>query len=98
LGGTGHLFPEKDRSGILKRFRAALHLLNPMYELRSPRRGALTAMAERGATADTLMSFSGHTNQRMLLRYLGWGCTSRPLVWRRRRRFGRGVGSPPLEA
>jgi hypothetical protein len=30
-------------------------------------------MAETGVVAETLMHFSGHTNLRMLLRYLGWG-------------------------
>ena len=48
-------------------------LADPTMEARSVRRGALQLLAAAEVPLPTLMLFSGHTNQRTLLRYLNWG-------------------------
>ena len=53
--------------------RTAMRQHSPLYEMRSPRRGALCHMAKRGVCLETLKNFSGHTSDRTLLRYLHWG-------------------------
>ena len=40
---------------------------------RSVRRGSLQAMAQAGVPLELLMRFSGHTQEKTLLRYLNWG-------------------------
>jgi hypothetical protein len=65
---TGSLFTIKPAQ-MLETFR--LH--DPTMEARSVRRGSLQAMAHNGVALDTLILFSGHTNEKTLLRYLGWG-------------------------
>ena len=42
-------------------------------EARSVRRGSLQTMALAGVPLETLILYSGHTNEKTLLRYLGWG-------------------------
>jgi hypothetical protein len=53
--------------------RAALKSLNPQHDLRSLRRGSLTAMAKQGVDLETLLTYSGHRTVDMLLRYLQRG-------------------------
>jgi hypothetical protein len=53
--------------------RTSMRTCDSTYEMRSPRRGALCCMAEAGVDLKTLRTFSGHTSNRMILRYLGWG-------------------------
>jgi hypothetical protein len=53
--------------------RTALRRVSPVLECRSLRRGALETMALAGTPTETLLIFSGHTTERMLLVYLGWG-------------------------
>jgi len=52
---------------------AGVRLAGEQYECRSLRRGALQTMARQGASAATLMHFSGHSTVAMLKRYLGFG-------------------------
>lgn len=70
---SSHLFDAADHARLKADVRTALRTLNPQYEQRSLRRGSLTALAEAGASSHVLMHFSGHTNERTLLRYLNWG-------------------------
>ncbi|MDP3378918.1 MAG: site-specific integrase, partial [Brevundimonas sp.] len=42
-------------------------------EAKSIRRGSLQTMAAHGVPLATLMNYSGHTNEKTLLRYLNWG-------------------------
>jgi hypothetical protein len=70
------LFPcdsPEDRKKLLKDLVGALRLVNPTFESRSIRRGALQHMARAGAPATVLMSFSGHGTVAMLKTYLGFG-------------------------
>lgn len=62
-------FPEKTRAKLLKRAKE----VNPKIECRSFRRGSLQTMAMANVDVETLLHFSGHTNLKMLLRYLNWG-------------------------
>jgi integrase len=64
------LFPT---GGLNKEVRAALRRVDPLLECRSLRRGALQTMALAGVPANVLMEYSGHTTERMLRVYLGWG-------------------------
>jgi integrase len=64
------LFPEK---GLNVETRTALRRVDPRLECRSLRRGALSAMAEAGVPSSVLLEYSGHTSERMLRVYLGWG-------------------------
>lgn len=57
----------------LKQVREELRALNPDFDLRSLRRGALTALAAAGHDDDTLLQFSQHLNVKNLYRYLLWG-------------------------
>jgi hypothetical protein len=65
------LFPQDTTFGAL--IKNALRRAHPALECRSLRRGALQAMAKAGVDTPTLLAFSGHTTERMLLVYLGWG-------------------------
>jgi hypothetical protein len=47
--------------------------IDPKIQARSMRRGALQTLALSGAKMETLLCFSGHRNEKMLLRYLDWG-------------------------
>ena len=60
----------QDRNACLLR---ALRVAHPNLSMRAMRRGSLQAMALAGATAETLMSFSGHSQEKTLKRYLDWG-------------------------
>jgi hypothetical protein len=62
-----------DYATICEVVRGAMRKHDPTYEMRSPRRGALCCLAEAGESLKTLRMFSGHTSDRMILRYLGWG-------------------------
>ena len=50
-----------------------IRLVDPALEARSVRRGALQAMAAAGVPLELLMRYSGHTQEKTLLRYLNWG-------------------------
>ena len=54
---------------MLETFR----LSDRRMEARSVRRGSLQTMSRAGVPLETLMRYSGHTNERTLMRYLGWG-------------------------
>lgn len=71
--GVQWLFPTKNRPRCTDRIRAELRKENPAWDLRSLRRGALCTMARDGVPLDTLITFSGHKNTPMLLRYLRYG-------------------------
>ena len=51
----------------------ALRRVDPQYECRSIRRGALQTLAASGVTTKVMLLISGHTSERTLLRYLNWG-------------------------
>lgn len=53
-----------------------LSLIDDRLELRSVRRGGLQHMANAGYPMETLLLFSKHRDQSMLLRYLNWGAES----------------------
>jgi integrase len=57
---------------MLQTFRLA----DRTMEARSVRRGSLQTMAHAKVPLDTLMLYSGHTNEKTLLRYLGWGSSA----------------------
>jgi hypothetical protein len=63
----------EDRKRLLKDLVGALRLVNPTFESRSIRRGALQHMARTGTPASVLMSFSGHGTVAMLKTCLGFG-------------------------
>ena len=52
---------------------STFRLCDPRMEARSVRRGSLQTMALAGVPLETLILYSGHTNEKTLLRYLGWG-------------------------
>jgi hypothetical protein len=56
-----------------QRMRLALRSANPELNTRAIRRGALQTMAMNGVPTKTLMTFSGHTNEETLKRYLNYG-------------------------
>ncbi len=61
--------------------RDALRQHNPLAEQKSVRRSALQRLATvPGITTHDLLHFSGHTNEKMLLRYLGWGAQAPALA------------------
>lgn len=62
-------FPDVTGSQI----KLALRTAAPQLEQRSVRRGALQLLASLGMPHSTLMLFSGHCSEKMLLRYLGYG-------------------------
>eukprot|EP00760_Papus_ankaliazontas_P009983 PhM_4_TR14170/c6_g3_i3/m.47363 len=68
-----HLFPNNMHSRLRSTLRTAMRKYNARYELRSPRRGALCHMADRGCPMKLLLQFSGHKRKETLLRYLNWG-------------------------
>jgi integrase len=71
---TDALFPFSGPNAVLAdAVRRALQRVNPFLGSRELRRGSLQTMALAGTPPDQLMTFSGHTSQRTLLRYLDWG-------------------------
>ena len=82
LGPDEYLIPQRpglNWTARMPRMLAAVRRIDPSLSLRSLRRGSLQAMAMAGVSVDTLLTYSGHTTQRMLMRYLDWS-----------RQFGRG--------
>ena len=63
------LFPRHLTGSSLKN---ALRTVDATLEQRSIRRGALQTMAQNGASEETLMRYSGHTQVATLRRYLNW--------------------------
>jgi hypothetical protein len=57
----------------LDKLRIALKVEDSSHDLRSLRRGALQTLAKSGTDVPTLLHFSGHTSEKSLMRYLGWG-------------------------
>jgi hypothetical protein len=57
----------------LDKLRTALKVEDNSHDLRSLRRGALQTLAKSGTDVPTLLHFSGHTSEKSLMRYLGWG-------------------------
>jgi hypothetical protein len=72
LGEEFLVHPSLERAVVVE-LRAGLHRLNPKHDLRSLRRGSLTAMAQQGVDLETLLTYSGHRTVDMLLRYLQRG-------------------------
>ncbi len=64
--------PSRERA-LVTELRAGLQRLDPRHDLRSLRRGSLTAMAKNGVDLETLLTYSGHRTVEMLLRYLQRG-------------------------
>ena len=57
-----------------QQIKESLRKVDAQLEQRSIRRGALQTLAAiPGVTTEQLLLFSGHTTERMLLRYLNWG-------------------------
>ena len=69
---SSRLFPSIRPVDMLKPYRA----VDPTLEARSVRRGSLQTLAEQGVPLDLLLRFSGHTNEKTLMRYLGWGTSA----------------------
>ena len=67
------LFSEDFWKLAMKSLSEALKSVHKTADIRCIRRGALCAMAETGVDLETLLTFSGHTNVQMLLRYLKQG-------------------------
>ncbi len=65
------LFPQSKSFGAL--IKIALRRANPALECRSLRRGSLQAMSRAGVPTADMLIYSGHTSEKMLLVYLGWG-------------------------
>jgi integrase len=63
------IFPNITSSSMLPLYRT----VDNAMEAKSVRRGSLQTMAANGVPHDTLQRYSGHTKERTLLRYLGWG-------------------------
>jgi hypothetical protein len=61
------------RTASVKDILIALRRIDPSYENRSLRRGALQSLANSGTSEEVLLLFSGHTNVITLRRYLQWG-------------------------
>ena len=77
-GATGGwLFPSKselDRKRWGIALREELRQIDPTLEQRSFRRGAIQCLAQDPKVTDeTIIRFTGHTNMKMLMRYLNWG-------------------------
>ena len=59
--------------GFVQRIREALHTVNPKLTILSIRRGGLQAMAQKGASIETILHHSRHVSTDTLMRYLEWG-------------------------
>jgi hypothetical protein len=74
---SAHLFTratERDWGKLSSAITRALRTAGPKFGQRALRRGALqTIAADPQVSLETLRTFSGHTNDEMLLRYLNWG-------------------------
>jgi hypothetical protein len=64
---------EELKNSDVEKTLSALRMVDRNLENRSLRRGALQTLAESGASEQTLMEFSGHTQVATLRRYLQWG-------------------------
>ena len=76
LQREGWLWPaesQEARSANGLKVTRHLRTVDAQLEQRSIRRGALQAMAAAGVPEKRLLTFSGHTNVPMLLRYLDFG-------------------------
>jgi integrase len=67
---------EAERTQCLHVIRDMINSVADELELRSIRRGGLTHMAEAGTPIPTILLFSKHADEKMLMRYLGWGRAS----------------------
>ena len=66
----------RSNNDVQQQLLAALRSANPLLEQKSMRRGSLQQLAAQGYDARTLMHFSGHTQEKTLMRYLNWGARS----------------------
>jgi integrase len=90
-----HLFTTDITGASLK---MALRRGNPENEQRSVRRGALQALAKApGMTLQALMAYSGHTQERTLLRYLNWGTKADFLAVQERTAAGSALTTLPAQ-
>lgn len=64
---------DEERSQIGETIRDMLTSVNDRLELRSIRRGGLQRMAGSGVPISTVLHFSRHADEQMLMRYLSWG-------------------------
>jgi integrase len=71
--GCEWLVPIAHKRRTMNKIRAGLRTINPRWDLRSLRRGALCTLARNDTPLDTVLTFSGHKNMPMLLRYLRHG-------------------------
>jgi len=67
---------EAERAKVLNVIKDLLFSVNDNLELRSIRRGGLHLMAQNGHPLTTILNFSRHADQDMLMRYLDWGKVS----------------------
>jgi hypothetical protein len=65
-----------ERDNLARSCRTLLAAVSDDLEMRSPRRGGLQRMASSGIPLETIIKFSHHASQQMLMRYLDWGRTS----------------------
>jgi hypothetical protein len=65
--------PPDGRAAALRSILTALKGVDQALGLLSIRRGGLQALAQAGATQETLLHHSRHTTAALLNRYLGWG-------------------------
>jgi len=76
-GGTANeqkwFVPLSQKHAIMKELGTALRSENPEWGLRALRRGALSTLARNGVPLSVIILFSGHTNEKMLSRYLRYG-------------------------
>lgn len=64
---------DEERSQVGETIRDMLTSINEQLELRSIRRGGLQRMAGQGIPLTTVIQFSRHADEKMLMRYLSWG-------------------------
>jgi len=64
---------DEERERVLDEIRSMLNAVNDNLELRSIRRGGLHLMGTSGHSLETILNFSRHADQKMLMRYLNWG-------------------------
>jgi integrase len=67
------LSPDQSPKVRMAAMTETLRAINPELTLRAMRRGSLQALARAATPLDELLTFSGHTSEKTLKRYLDWG-------------------------
>jgi hypothetical protein len=66
----------EEREQLSRTCRMMMAAVSDDLEMRSPRRGGIQRMASNGIPPETIIKFSHHADQQMLMRYLDWGKVS----------------------